>query len=101
MTTKTELRRLTERYFLTLTAMLITALMLMGCSASKTALQPVSPPVNSLTRCSKAPEPFLGDKYEAYIARLLDTYYVCALRHDALVKFYSPQDPKERSPSRI
>ena len=48
---------------------------------------PVQAPVNALTKCQQLNSPKKGDPYEVYISYLLDSYYDCALRHDALVKW--------------
>lgn len=47
----------------------------------------MKPPANALSRCQTLPLPQAGDHYEQYLAMVIDLYYECAMRHDALAAF--------------
>lgn len=66
---------------------LATALTLTACSARPTVLPPVAPPANALTRCADPRNPETGEHHESYLAYVLDLFYDCAMRHDALVNY--------------
>jgi hypothetical protein len=63
-------------------------LMLQACESSPQLSTSVKPPASALQVCDEAPKPKLGDDVNRYVSSLLDSYYVCVYRHDALVRWF-------------
>ena len=67
--------------------LILFCLLLTACAAPPTVLQPVKPPANALTKCPDLLLPDEGEAIEPYLAYVIDEFYRCAIRHDALVDF--------------
>lgn len=73
--------------------LILLVLLLTSCSAPNKELPQPKPSANSLTRCASLKSPKEGEGVEAYITYLIDRYYDCALRHDALVQYQKQATP--------
>lgn len=50
-------------------------------------MRQVKPPANALTLCDKLNAPAVDEPFEQYLGYVIDRYYECVMRHDALVAF--------------
>ena len=62
------------------------SMLLTACAQSQTALPKVKPPAAALTRCEALERPESRNTHN-YTMYLVEAYYMCALRHDAMVKW--------------
>lgn len=83
---KPNLQHLGRPNYHLLLMMLLALLALSGCSQLQPIYTKAKPAANALVKCDSLTAPTAGASKDGYIDYLLGAYYVCAVRHDFLVR---------------
>lgn len=84
------MQNLSQGYLKSLLTLWLLPLILLSACASKLVFTQANAPAQAMVKCDALRNPNADESSESYINYLIDTYYVCALRDDALRVFLTP-----------